>query len=88
LQQVIDDQLPVALTYVTGPDTLCSHSTPVQMMRCAQDLMQQLAKQRYQAQYEELQQQVRPSCSLPFLEDTGNSGRGSKVWQERFGAFQ
>jgi hypothetical protein len=21
------------------------------------------------------------------LEDTGNSGRGSKVWQERFGAF-
>jgi len=86
LQQVIDDQLPVALTYITGPDTLVSfHAGANDALRPGFDPV--LAKQRYQAAVRTLAATGATVMLFTVLEDTGNKGRGSKAWRERFGGF-
>lgn len=86
LPQVIADQVPVALTYVTGPDTLVSfHAGANDALRPGFD--QALAKERYQSTVRTLAASGATIMLFTVLEDTGNKGRGSKVWQERFGAF-
>lgn len=86
LQQVIDDQLPIALTYITGPETLVSfHAGANDALRPGFDPA--LAKQRYQDAVRKLAATGATVMLFTVLEDTGNKGRGSKVWQERFGAF-
>lgn len=86
LQQVIDDQLEVALSYVTGPDTLISfHAGANDALRPGFDPA--LAKERYQSAVRRLAASGATIMLFTVLEDTGNSGRGSKLWQERFGAF-
>ena len=86
LQQVIDDQIPVALTYVTGPETLVSfHAGANDALRPGFDPI--LAKQRYQNAVRTLAASGATIMLFTVLEDTGNKGRGSKVWKERFGAF-
>jgi lysophospholipase L1-like esterase len=86
LQQVIDDQLPIALTYVTGSDTLFSfHAGANDALRPGFDAA--LAKQKYQDAVRKVAATGATVMLFTVLEDTGNSGRGSKVWQERFGAF-
>lgn len=86
LPQVIADQVPVALTYVTGPDTLVSfHAGANDALRPGFDPA--LAKERYQSTVRTLAASGATIMLFTVLEDTGNKGRGSKVWQERFGAF-
>jgi lysophospholipase L1-like esterase len=86
LQQVIDDQLEVALSYVTGPDTLISfHAGANDALRPGFDPA--LAKERYQSAVRRLAASGATIMLFTVLEDTGNSGRGSKLWQERFGTF-
>ena len=86
LPQVIEDQLPIALTYVTGPDTLISfHAGANDALRPGFDPA--LAKERYQGAVRRLAASGATIMLFTVLEDTGNSGRGSKLWQERFGAF-
>lgn len=86
LPQVIDDQLPVALTYITGPDTLVSfHAGANDALRPGFD--PELAKKRYQGAVRKIAATGATVMLFTVLEDTGNKGRGSKVWQERFGAF-
>ena len=86
LPQVIDDQLPVALTYITGPDTLVSfHAGANDALRPGFD--PELAKKRYQEAVRKIAATGATVMLFTVLEDTGNKGRGSKVWQERFGAF-
>jgi lysophospholipase L1-like esterase len=86
LQQVIDDQLEVALSYVTGPDTLISfHAGANDALRPGFDAA--LAKERYQSAVRRLAASGATIMLFTVLEDTGNSGRGSKLWQERFGTF-
>ena len=86
LPQVIKDQLEIALSFVTGPDTLISfHAGANDALRPGFD--QALAKQRYQSAVRTLAASGATIMLFTVLEDTGNSGRGSKLWQERFAAF-
>ena len=86
LPQVIEDQLEIALSFVTGPDTLISfHAGANDALRPGFD--QALAKQRYQSAVRTLAASGATIMLFTVLEDTGNSGRGSKLWQERFAAF-
>jgi lysophospholipase L1-like esterase len=86
LPQVIEDQVPSALTFVTGPETLISfHAGANDALRPGFD--QALAKERYQSAVRKLAASGATLMLFTVLEDTGNTGRGSKVWQERFGTF-
>jgi lysophospholipase L1-like esterase len=86
LPQVIEDQVPIALTYITGADTLLSfHAGANDALRPGFDAA--LAKERYQSTVRKLAASGATIMLFTVLEDTGNSGRGSKLWQERFGAF-
>ena len=86
LPQVIEDQVPVALTFVTGPETLISfHAGANDALRPGFDPA--LAKERYQSAVRTLAASGATIMLFTVLEDTGNSGRGSKLWQERFGTF-
>jgi len=86
LKQVIDDQLPVAIGFVTGPDTLLSFHAG------ANDALRPSYKPEVaQALYA---QGVRRAAAtgatlmlFTVLERTGNTGRGSDVWAARFGEF-
>ena len=86
LKQVIDDQLPLALTYVTGPDTLFSFHAG------ANDALRPSYKPDIAAAlYVEAVRRVAASGAtvmlFTVLERTGNTGRGSDVWAARFGEF-
>ena len=86
LPQVIEDQVPIALTFVTGPETLISfHAGANDALRPGFDAT--LAKERYQNAVRTLAASGATLMLFTVLEDTGNTGRGSKVWQERFGTF-
>ena len=86
LKQVIDDQLPVAIGYVTGPETLLSFHAG------ANDALRPTYKPEVaQALYAEgVRRAAASGATLMFftvLERTGNSGRGSDVWAARFSEF-
>ena len=86
LPQVIEDQVPIALTFITGPETLISfHAGANDALRPGFDAA--LAKERYQNAVRTLAASGATLMLFTVLEDTGNTGRGSKVWQERFGTF-
>ena len=86
LKQVIDDQLPVAIGYVTGSDTLLSFHAG------ANDALRPTYKPEVaQALYAEGVRRAAASGAtlmlFTVLERTGNSGRGSDVWAARFSEF-
>ena len=86
LKQVIDGQLPVAISYVTGPDTLLSFHAG------ANDALRPSYKPEVaQALYAEgVRRAAATGATLMLftvLERTGNSGRGSDVWAARFSEF-
>ena len=86
LPQVIEDQVPAVLTYVSGPDTLISfHAGANDALRPGFDAA--LTRERYQSAVRKLAASGATIMLFTVLEDTGNSGRGSKLWQERFGTF-
>jgi lysophospholipase L1-like esterase len=86
LPQVIEDQVPIALTFITGPETLISfHAGANDALRPGFDPA--LTKERYQSAVRTLAASGATLMLFTVLEDTGNSGRGSKLWQERFGTF-
>jgi lysophospholipase L1-like esterase len=86
LKQVIDDQLPVAIGYVTGPDTLLSfHAGANDALRPG--YKPEVAQELYA---EAVRRAAKTGATLMLftvLERTGNSGRGSDVWAARFGEF-
>ena len=86
LGQVVEDQVPTALAFVTGPDTLVSFHAG------ANDAL----RPGYQADvaialYKEAVRLIAKSGAqlmlFTVLENTGNKGRGAEVWQRRFSAF-
>jgi lysophospholipase L1-like esterase len=86
LGQVVEDQLPAALAYVTGSDTLVSFHAG------ANDAL----RPGYQADvaialYAEAVRLIAKSGAqvmlFTVLEKTGNTGRGAQVWEKRFSAF-
>jgi lysophospholipase L1-like esterase len=86
LKQVIDDQLPVAIDYVTGPETLLTFHAG------ANDALRPSYKPEVaQALYAEgVRRAAKTGATLMLftvLERTGNTGRGSEVWAARFSEF-
>lgn len=86
LGQVVEDQVPTALGFVTGPDTLVSFHAG------ANDAL----RPGYQADvaialYKEAVRLIAKSGAqlmlFTVLENTGNKGRGAEVWQKRFSGF-
>lgn len=86
LQQVIDDQLPTAISYVTGPDTLVSfHAGANDALRPGFDSLSVM--QKYQSAVRTLAASGATVLLFTVLEKTGNTGRGSEVWEARFSAL-
>jgi lysophospholipase L1-like esterase len=86
LGQVVEDQVPTALSFVTGPDTLVSFHAG------ANDAL----RPGYQADvaialYKEAVRLIAKSGAqvmlFTVLENTGNKGRGALVWEKRFSEF-
>ena len=86
LKQVIDDQLPVAIRYVTGTDTLLTfHAGANDALRPS--YKPEVAQGLY---VEAVRRAAATGATLMLftvLERTGNTGRGSDVWAARFGEF-
>ena len=86
LKQVIDDQLPVATGYVTGPDTLLSfHAGANDALRPG--YKPEVAQELYA---EAVRRAAKTGATLMLftvLERTGNTGRGSDLWAARFSEF-
>lgn len=86
LKQVIDDQLPAATSFVTGPDTLFSFYAG------ANDALRpnykpELAIELYESAVRRVAATGATVMLFTVLERTGNTGRGSDVWAARFGQF-
>ena len=86
LKQVIDDQLPVAIGYVTGPDTLLSfHAGANDALRPG--YKPEVAQENYAQAVRRAAASGATIMLFTVLERTGNTGRGSDVWAARFGEF-
>jgi len=86
LPQVIEDQLPVALHFVTGPETLLSfHAGANDALRPGYDA--QLAGKRYADAVRKAAASGATVMLFTVLEDPGNKGKTAKIWTERFGQF-
>ena len=86
LSQVIEDQLPDAISLVTGPETLLSFHAG------ANDALRPGYKPEVaQALYAEAVRRAAATGAtlmlFTVLERTGNTGRGSDVWAARFSEF-
>jgi len=86
LKQVIDDQLPVAIGYVTGADTLLSfHAGANDALRPS--YKPEVAQEIYAQAVRRAAASGATIMLFTVLERTGNTGRGSDVWAARFGEF-
>ena len=86
LPQVIDDQLPVALTYITGPDTLVSfHAGANDALRPGYQAS--IAIPLYQEAVRLIAKSGATLMLFTVLENTGNKGKGSEIWEKRFSEF-
>lgn len=86
VKQVVEEQIPVAIKYVTGKDTLISfHAGANDAIRPGYDAAATIA--RYQNAVRELAKTGASILLFTVLEDTGNKGKGSKIWKERFNEF-
>ena len=84
--QVVEDQVPTALTFVTGPDTLVSfHAGANDALRPGYQAS--IAIPLYQEAVRLIAKSGATVMLFTVLEDTGNKGRGSEIWQKRFGEF-
>jgi lysophospholipase L1-like esterase len=86
LPQVVSDQLPEALKFVTGKETLVSfHAGANDALRPGYDPAVTIEK------YKNAVRQVAASGAtvllFTVLEDTGNKGKGAEVWKKRFSDF-
>jgi len=86
LQQVVDDQVPEAVKFITGKDTLISfHAGANDALRPGYDAAKTIAQ--YQSAVRELAKSGATILLFTVLEDTGNKGRGSEVWKKRFSEY-
>ena len=86
VKQVVEEQVPIAISYVTGKDTLISfHAGANDAIRPGYDAAVTIA--RYQNAVRELAKTGASLLLFTVLEDTGNKGKGSKIWKERFNEF-
>ena len=86
LGQVVEDQVPTALAFVTGPDTLVSfHAGANDALRPGYQA--DVAIALYQEAVRLLAKSGAQVMLFTVLEKTGNTGRGAQVWEKRFSAF-
>ena len=86
LKQVIDDQLPTAISFVTGPDTLLSfHAGANDALR--PNYRPEVALKLYEDAVHLAAASGATLMLFTVLERTGNTGRGSDIWAARFGEF-
>jgi lysophospholipase L1-like esterase len=86
LNQVIADQVPEAITMVTGKETLVSfHAGANDALRPGYDAAATIAK--YKDAVRRIAATGATLLLFTVLEDTGNKGRGAEVWKSRFSEF-
>ena len=84
--QVVEDQVPTALAFVTGPDTLVSfHAGANDALRPGYQAS--IAIPLYQEAVRLVAQSGATVMLFTVLENTGNKGRGSEIWEKRFSEF-
>jgi len=86
LKQVIDDQLPTAISFVTGPDTLLSfHAGANDALRPGYQA--EIAIPLYQDAVRLAAKSGAQVMLFTVLENTGNTGKSAQLWQKRFAEF-
>jgi lysophospholipase L1-like esterase len=86
LKEVIDNQLPTAISYVTGPETLLSfHAGANDALR--PNYKSEIALPLYEAAVRKAAATGATLILFSVLERTGNTGKGSDLWAARFGEF-
>jgi lysophospholipase L1-like esterase len=86
LGQVVEDQVPTALAFVTGSDTLVSfHAGANDALRPGYQA--DVAIALYQEAVRLIAKSGAQVMLFTVLEKTGNTGRGAQVWEKRFSAF-
>lgn len=86
LGQVVEDQIPTALAFVTGSDTVVSfHAGANDAIRPG--YQSSIVIPLYQEAVRLIAQSGATIILFTVLEDTGNKGKGSEIWQRRFSEF-
>jgi lysophospholipase L1-like esterase len=86
LGQVVEDQVPVALRYVTGKETLVTfHAGANDALRPGYQAS--IAIPLYQEGVRLIAQSGATLMLFTVLERTGNKGRGAELWEKRFSEF-
>jgi lysophospholipase L1-like esterase len=86
LGQVVEDQVPTALAFVTGSDTLVSfHAGANDALRPGYQA--DVAIALYQEAVRLIAKSGAQLMLFTVLENTGNKGRGAAVWEKRFSEF-
>ena len=84
--QVVEDQLPTALAFVTGPDTLLSfHAGANDALRPG--YRAEIAIPLYQDAVRLAAKSGAQVMLFTVLENTGNTGKSAQLWQKRFAEF-
>jgi lysophospholipase L1-like esterase len=86
VNQVVTEQIPEALKFVTGKDTLISfHAGANDALRPGYDAAKTIGQ--YQEAVRTLAASGASLLLFTVLEDTGNKGKGSEIWKARFSEF-
>jgi lysophospholipase L1-like esterase len=86
LPQVVEHQVPVALTFVTGKDTLITfHAGANDALRPG--YQPSIAIPLYQEAVRLIAKSGATVMLFTVLERTGNKGKGAELWEKRFSEF-
>ena len=86
IKQVVEDQVPEALKYVTGRDTLVSfHAGANDALRPG--FQADVVNELYKATVRAIADSGATVMLFTVLEKTGNKGKGSEIWEKRFSQF-
>jgi len=86
LGQVVEDQVPIALQYITGKETLVTfHAGANDALRPGYQAS--IAIPLYQQGVRLIAQSGATVMLFTVLERTGNKGRGAQLWEKRFSEF-
>ena len=86
LHQVIDDQIPVAAKYVTGPETLVSfHAGANDVLR--PNYQADIAFAKYEKGVSDLSKTGATIIVFTVVDRVEGNGKTAQIWHERFSAF-
>jgi lysophospholipase L1-like esterase len=86
LHQVIDDQIPVAISYVTGPETLISfHAGANDVLR--PNYQAEAAFAKYERGVSDLAKTGATLIVFTVVDRVEGSGKTAQLWHERFSSF-